>query len=518
MEAGMRDRVKELKDHAGLAESGDAIQSLCEFIPYFENLDPKGDKRSENYRAFLRACYESGLMVADYFEQMDIRRIWEMRRVRDIENADYESVKVLLTFTLRAERWQDCGIGETLEIVPRRYLPILKRLDVLSKQDNSPKGGAMAKTSRTSRKDVTSDIEKTIEETLKELRKPANQSEWQGLWAGYVADILGHESFITECRKQFHEWQPLRFYLSTKQIIEVTKKKVVSDVRYLGQTVAKMTCNDSDTPRLSTDSCEEANRKYFGCELELHDCPWDGDEAKAFRSYFKRRYEERNVNGGNPEAGEAHVGSLFPKFSVNADYPRVREARIQSLLLTEFDTSRFRNIRPVEIAGFRYAMPTPLRASTPGEVSYTGAAGGGIDILTRCGSKLCVVEVKSEGASTPKAAIEQAVKYTVFLRELLRSDCGADWWKKEAFGFKRPIPPKLTLFAVCAIPVPDINKVSEADKSFGCKEFTIDGDDRVQLHYFYFKEADDKILDAITSLPIKIQDDVASGIDPDDLD
>ncbi|MDR2697279.1 MAG: hypothetical protein LBB40_02255 [Holophagales bacterium] len=259
-------------------------------------------------------------------------------------------------------------------------------------------------------------------------------------------------------------------------------------MRYLGQTVAKLTCNDTATPRLSTGTCERANKDYFDCELLLRDCPWDGEEARAFRSYFKQRHGERHVNGDNPRAGEA---------------------RIRSLLLTEFSTPRLRNIRPVEIAGFRYAMPTPLCARTmPGEVSYAGSAGGGIDILARCGvgiANLCVVEVKSEGASTAQEAMEQAVKHTVFIRELLRSSCGADW--RKVFGFRSPVPQNLTLLAVCAMPVPDTNKVQDADKSFGCTEYAIDGDDKVQMHYLYFKEANDKILDAITSLPIEIQDD-----------
>lgn len=96
------------------------------------------------------------------------------------------------------------------------------------------------------------------------------------------------------------------------------------------------------------------------------------------------------------------------------------------------------NIRPVKIADLcRFQMPTPLSASAS-KLEYSGAKGGGIDILARTGQGrgtcLSVMELKQgQACKATDAAMSQALAYGVFIQELLASECGRDWFN--IFGF-----------------------------------------------------------------------------------
>ncbi len=62
------------------------------------------------------------------------------------------------------------------------------------------------------------------------------------------------------------------------------------------------------------------------------------------------------------------------------------------------------------------------------------------------------MELKDENtAKEPlKDALKQAIAYTVFIRELLRSEAGLAWWR--LFGFGGSIPDRLKLVAACVMP------------------------------------------------------------------
>jgi hypothetical protein len=208
---------------------------------------------------------------------------------------------------------------------------------------------------------------------------------------------------------------------------------------------------------------------------------WTGASAKSFRNFFKTRPPVRNAGGkGN------------------------QEHRIESLLLSEFEKKSSKEktllgIQPVEIENVRFPMPTPLGASNHKALKYSGVFGGGIDILARAGrnsgdAKLCIIELKDENRPEEPAreVIKQAVAYAAFIRELLRSNAGADWWK--IFGFNGNLPKKLTLLAVCAMPSNDLD-----DYSFDKTEIEVDGD-IIRLQYLYFSECDNKITGINTSL------------------
>ena len=174
------------------------------------------------------------------------------------------------------------------------------------------------------------------------------------------------------------------------------------------------------------------------------------------------------------------------------------------MLLTEFSKKNGKdkvlcNIQPVKIAGIaRFQMPTPLYASEIKKFKYAGPSGGGIDILSRIGTgnatKLCIMELKDENApkEPPAKAILQGLGYATFIRELLRSKSGQEWW--EIFGFSGILPEQIELCVACVIPSTSNNDTSFANKIIKTTK------DSFRLHYIYFQEKDNKVVDIDTSI------------------
>ncbi|MCX5905301.1 MAG: hypothetical protein NTV89_17940, partial [Proteobacteria bacterium] len=125
-------------------------------------------------------------------------------------------------------------------------------------------------------------------------------------------------------------------------------------------------------------------------------------------------------------------------------------------------------------------------------------SGGGIDIISRIGTgratKLCIMEVKDENHSKepPTKVIQQGLAYATFIRELLRSNSGEEWWK--IFGFNGKCPYKPELYVTCVMPSTVNN-----DKSFAGNIIKND-QDSFHLHYIYFREENNKLRDIETSL------------------
>ena len=148
-------------------------------------------------------------------------------------------------------------------------------------------------------------------------------------------------------------------------------------------------------------------------------------------------------------------------------------------------------------------MKTPLLASDKTGVKLEGRAGrgGGIDLFTRTRTdgdvRLNVMELKDEytNGEPPEKVIRQAIKYAVFIQQLLRSDSGTIWWK--LFGFSKPLPEKLVINATCVMPT---NSNGENDKSFAKQRISIDGIDEIELHYIYFEYLNGMIIEKETSL------------------
>ena len=324
------------------------------------------------------------------------------------------------------------------------------------------------------------------DETRELLLADANIADWEKRYGGYANNIAANLESIKANRRRLREWFPFRYYLNTTNA-QNAKNTLRFDVRYLGQRVAELIVN-KDSVQITTKpdkkrNYEKSNLGDFDCNITLDKVDWDSKEAHVFRKHFRSRDAIRNNTDTNT-GGE--------------------ERRIESLLLSEFSKSKNKtlpNIKPVLIEGLRFPMPTPLVASKLGTVSYSGFGGGGIDILSRVGTGgratyLCVIEVKDETVKTepPAVVIEQAIKYAVFVRELLRNETVGDgWWK--LFGFGGTIPKKLVIHAACAMPYDAIL----SDTNFAGQKIAI-GQDEIQLEYIYFEDKRDSTPIAKTSL------------------
>ena len=328
-------------------------------------------------------------------------------------------------------------------------------------------------------------MNKNFDEIIQKAQRllKENQSEWVEQYKLYAEEMTANAAFISEKREKFREWAPLYFYINTSKA-KNAKSKLTLDVRYMGQNIAALTCDKNGVVTISTTGYETTNLRDFDCKIKLENTGWK--DSVAFRRFFREREQTRN------EGKKANA-----------------EHKIESMLLTEFSKKsgekRLRGIQPVKFAGkIRFSMPTVLSASDHNELKIPESRkGGGVDILARVGSgrnaSLCIIELKDENNSTepPELALQQAVEYTVFIRELLRSEAGSFWWK--LFGFSKDIPDKLTLYASCAMPARESGK---DDESFRGTRFNIDGD-IIECHYIYYtlSEAKTSLQSIKTSLP-----------------
>jgi len=327
-------------------------------------------------------------------------------------------------------------------------------------------------------------IIKTIEEAQKLL---SDNPEWIKRYDDYAKKLLSNidNSFIKNIRRRFHEFSSLRFYISATRAMKNAEKRLELDLRYRGQSVATLKATSNDII-ISTKGKDENNERDFDCTIQLNNVSWKDDKAREFRKKIREGANTRNKTENN-RGNEEH--------------------NVESLLLTEFSKQKSKEkpicyIQPVKIEGIRFGMPTPLKASDHKKpLKYAFEKGGGIDIFARTGkgrysTYLTVIEVKDENkvSERPEDALKQAIQYAVFIRELLRSKSGKDWYK--IFGFKGNIPEQLTIRVACAMP-DDI-----LDTSFGEQSFDI-GNDKIECHYIYFKYNGEQLSDFQTSLGIE---------------
>jgi hypothetical protein len=312
-----------------------------------------------------------------------------------------------------------------------------------------------------------------ITETRKLL---AENPEWETRYKGYADEM--NESYIEKVRSSFHEWAPLMLYMNVSNA-KKAKQHLIFELRYLGQTVAQLRYKTALL--LDTTGYDALNQRDFGCTLNAHSVPWNSPAAATFRSFFKERAAKRNADGKSNE-----------------------EHRLESLLLSEFSKVKEKTlpfIQPVRVARLRFPMPTPISASQHEQVKYSGSRGGGIDLFARMGKGkgtfLAILELKDENTAKepPKDALKQAIAYAVFIRELLRSEAGSDWWR--LFGFGGSIPERLKLIAACVMPTGQYD-----DESFAGMELAVD-EDIIRLNYIYFTEQQNAITDIRTSLDLK---------------
>ena len=328
-----------------------------------------------------------------------------------------------------------------------------------------------------------------LDEACRNLSK---EIEWIDRYRGYLdkIHICQGAPLFKQKTKGMEGLGNLSLYLPVSTIKQANAKSAYLDLRYCGISVAELKIQArgmqiSINHQHSALFDGYANLPWPSGQQPKGYISWDDEDAKLFRAFFE------NSPGRAGGAGTKH---------------QYTEQNFESQLLGQFamrtSTGKLLPwIQPVCMLGYRFQMPTPFMASgiknamkgsqfDASAVEYSGPDGGGIDILARQGRGkgvcLTVIELKDECTrqEPPEVAIAQAIVYASFMHALLREpQAGLEdytWW--EFFGFSRPIPDKLKLRAVIAMPFGQDNSqdLAKVSLTFPYSQDTLD------LHYLYF--------------------------------
>lgn len=288
-------------------------------------------------------------------------------------------------------------------------------------------------------------------------------TNWEQRYKGYIDAIIKIYTNDNEHKYKKHRVFAPLFEYTTLGDEKTYVRLDYSQLRYGGQHIADLRISKDKVTLLVSDKQAENNKTYFSkCKNIVvptnemkeivfssgeHD--WHSKEARLFRRYFCAGQPEKK---NNPE----HF--------------------LESLVLTELEKNKsadksLLHIQPITLGKFtkkRFQFPTVFSASNiKNNELKVSQNGGGIDILARRkkGNKtyICVIELKDENkiGENPKIAMKQAIVYSVFIRQLLRSEkAGGQYWYN-LFGFSNDLPNDMII--KCAVAMPDI---SEDDFNF----------------------------------------------------
>jgi hypothetical protein len=265
------------------------------------------------------------------------------------------------------------------------------------------------------------------------------------------------EDKIRKAKKQFHQWYPLRVYVSVGKAKSNTS---VFSLRFFGQEVAELVVKDKVLLKLSK------KHNFKDSPLKQGEYFWNGKEAKKFREFFKKLAND-------------------PKTELML---RSKEHRIESKFIEEMLKGRGKfgrpdlEIQPVTLGGCPLQFPVPFSANK-GKAKW---GRGYIDILARRKGKDNKVRLSVWELKKPKAygkAAAQVYIYALQLLYILRSERGNEWYK--LFGFKRPVPKSLEIEAVVAITHNQAKKFANDQKTLG-KNYKINGD-IIKLYAVYYE-------------------------------
>lgn len=294
---------------------------------------------------------------------------------------------------------------------------------------------------------------------IKEFLK--NHSEWKKRYNRYINNLKGDgKKYRTPIK--FPKVNPPLFKYTT---ISASENEII--LRYKGQTVGKI-IYERENFYLKIDKTKEEN---FGCPLGKGKYP--SKDEKDFNYYWKLFTDHFNTNPYK----ESH-----------------NEATVESELISLIETRSC--MKPVVLNyDERFQMPTPLAASGKNLIYADGNKQGGIDILAKIGkggngTKLTVIEVKDENTPEEPAeeVIKQALAYSTFIRELLRSEHGIDWYHKFGFQCKnieKGMPKKLVIMCLVAMPFDNAKNKSIPVRTIPIKDTK--GDDEIKLGFISLK-------------------------------
>lgn len=287
-------------------------------------------------------------------------------------------------------------------------------------------------------------------------------NEWEKRYKGYTEKIIANEERYILGRGKFIIKSPFHLYTSIQKLNYYTVLNY--DLRFNGQSVAKVFVKDNEVYIETNKKKVETNKSHFNIKTVLKNENWGSNQSRKFRKEFK---------------------------DCKIQHGRSKEHLIESDLLAEFSKSnstnkRLCNIQPVRLCGMFFQFATPLMASKK-EITYSNQYGGGIDILARVrhldnSVRLCVMELKdhNNGSEPPEKVMKQAIAYASFLARLLRSDSGDEWYK--IMGFSGNVPEKLIIDAVIVMPY----KHTLAPDNFVLEQYEVCKDTFLELHTLYF--------------------------------
>lgn len=285
-------------------------------------------------------------------------------------------------------------------------------------------------------------------------------------WAVKLRDA---KSNVLSAKKEFHEWYPLKVYLS---YTSATKSVVDFSVRYLGQEVATLRAAKGNVHINIPPKTAAKNDHYFEINLQgTHE--WRGLEAQSFRSHFQS-LPHRDYHSV-VKSEEHHIESEFLR-------------HMKDPTSNKFNGT-LKGIQPVMLGGFPFQFPLPISGNT-GEPKLTN---GNIDILARRGTgkgtKISIWELKRP--KTTAHAISQAYIYSVTLLKMLRTPISGDIWYQDIIGFGNKVPDKLTIESVVAVSVAgDRSRKVFEDKLRAFKDENVlsIGNDTINLHIAHYQK------------------------------
>ena len=296
-----------------------------------------------------------------------------------------------------------------------------------------------------------------------------NKLEFENSLDDWLQRLQEGEKIIRQKRKQFRQWNPLRFYVSVTKV-----KSSIFSLRFSGKDVAELFVKDEKVILRLKKGYIERNRKSFGATLENGDYKWKGKKAREFRAYFK--------NLALSEKGKVTEHGIESKF-IQEMFKTTRKRKFGGTLS---------NIRPVTIGGCPLQFPVPISANTGQPKSKKG----NIDILARHLGKnnktrLSVWELKKP--ETYRHAASQAYIYAFTLLQILRHTKNASSWYK-LFGYRSPIPRPLEIEAVVAITSDQENKFNREKIELKKNTSFKIGGDSIKLYAAYYIEESQSIV------------------------
>ncbi|MDD5006961.1 MAG: hypothetical protein PHU49_01455 [Syntrophorhabdaceae bacterium] len=266
-----------------------------------------------------------------------------------------------------------------------------------------------------------------------------NERKFENDMERWLSQIYKSKQLVRSKRAKFHEWNPLRVYISVSKT-----KPIEFSIRFCGQEVAVLRVKRDEASLKINQNKEKTNKRDFKCLTKAGEYPWVGNDAKEFREHFK-------------------------KLSSDECKPRVPEHRVESSIIKEMSkksskkfSGKLSKIQPVLLEKMPFQFPLPISASS-GDPTATR---GNIDILARrIGEdnrlRISVWELKKPHVLAH--VVEQVYIYAVVLDFMLRSKLGPEWFKL-IFSETREIPTNLEFEAVVVVSIAENQKQKFEDK------------------------------------------------------